>query len=167
MYQPPPGRPISSPPANGSEWHAIKVVQPSPYRRVSDEEKASILADHAAGMNWQDMSHKYRRSSSVIGAIVARAKKGDSTARPVRITGESKQKYGARVMAWMWKHDEEFRANQLRKRKLVARRRRAAKEREAAETVAAVSPAPAADIPPAIVAAPPPTLWQRIVGWFR
>lgn len=26
---------------------------------------------------------------------------------------------------------------------------------------------PAADIPLAIVAAPPPTLWQRIVGWFR
>ena len=35
-------------------------------------------------------------------------------------------------------------------------------------TAVVVPPAPATDIAPAIVVAPPPpTLWQRIVGWFR
>lgn len=96
-------------------------------------------------------------------------------AKPTRQSNESKQQYGARVQQWMWHHDPEWRAEQLRKRKLAQRRKRRAEiKQEAAVAAAKAADAEAQkdvdfnnahlenDAP-----MPPPTFWQRLFAWVR
>lgn len=175
MYQAPIGRPVSSPPSFETTT--------SPYcasrgKRYTPEEKEAIRADYRAGMTYEEIKAKHgllhnKSLARLVHDIKDRRKL--VIAKPTRMSGESKQQYGARVMQWMWQHDPEWRAEQLRKRKLAHRRkRRAAMKQEAAVAAAKAADAKAqqaVDFDNAHVdeqpMPPPQSIWQRWFGWVR
>jgi hypothetical protein len=176
MYQPPPGRPISSPPStehiNGS------APAKRQYRRWDEATKAKIKADYLAGVPSPELCARYDLGRGGLAnilisqGIVRRPAALGKPRKPIRQAGESKNAYANRVKAWMHQNDPEWAA--AWKAKMTAgvrkswRKRKAAKAR--AEQAAAVPPMP--PMPPTVPTPPvvfsaPPTLWQRIVGWFR
>ena len=180
MYLPPPGRPISTPPNDAiSTPHS-----PNRGHRYTPEQKAAIRADYKAGMSYADLKAKYglvhnKSLARLVADIANRRTDKVKNAKPVREKGESHQAYGSRVWQWKCQNDPEWAKEvqakrvasykaTMRKRRLAKLRHERAIERAKAEDAAVQATvdfdnAHMDDAP----VMPPPTLWQRIVGWFR
>lgn len=178
MYVPPPGRPMSCPPMGDT----TEPTQPERKRRkrLTPDERAAMAADLAAGMSMVAVREKY-------GYRGKRGKAEFANARPVRMEGESKQRYGQRVQQWMREtnpeYDAQIRANKSAGQRRLAKKRRLAKlraQREAEEKAAAtrryyefVTRAEAVLAPlnppeplPAPVVTPPPSFLRRMFWWL-
>lgn len=160
-------RPASNPaPANGEYREKRR------YRKHPDDELAAMRLEVHRGSKVAAVAAKYDVAASVVYKAV---RLGEP--RPERKPGESKQKYGSRVKAWMLRVDPEYRASiaksQARGMRLSWRRRKRALEAveptpppppvnvEAIQPVAAVEP-PWGFQPPVPVETPTPR-----PGFFR
>lgn len=178
MYQPPPGRPISSPPAVNGHDQPTPIIRTRGADKFTQAERMALRADYAAGLSWVKIATKYNTYSAAVAAMTADMPRRDGAGRPrkdgrpVRNPGETAQQYANRVQLWKratdpaWREAKSARMSAAIKKSWRKRKARAERERAAAEA-AKVALEPATDIAPAIVVAPQPTLWQRIVGWFR
>lgn len=180
MYSPPPGRPVSRPPAvyiNGNDTPTKRTRR---WGRIPDSLREAIRADYQAGLPLRDIATKHGVNDSVVGrslkGIANRRANMAQNSRPVRAPGETPQHYANRVMRWKQATDPAWRETKAarmsasikkswRKRKARAERERAKLEAEANVAIAALEDATMDVINHP--APPPPTLWQRIVGWFR
>jgi hypothetical protein len=176
MYLPPPGRPISSPPNCATTAEPVNVKRH--YKKVRDADVDAWRTDRAAGMTFKAIARKHGYS---FGSVHRTLTSGE-VAPPTRRHGEPSLEYARRVRAWKLANDPDYRASLSRSlKKAAARRRRkiearrAAAERQAAAVAAAkvadaeahnlvdLNNAQLDDMPPPA----PPTIWQRIVSFFR
>lgn len=171
MYQPPPGRPVSSPPWFESTAKAEEPKKKA-RRRLTPEQIAQLRADYLAGLSYNTILDRLGAAGQGVVTrytrdLPRRVNQKHDQARPVRLPGEGKSAYGARVFKWKLETDPDFRKQRSaairagmakRKAKLLRAERRAEREAAKVEVVAVV---------PALQPPPPPSLWQRIVGWFR
>ncbi len=172
MYQAPPGRPVSSPPATDMPvvTGARVKFKPSKHRRgwtrISDMEREGILALGRKGLSSAVIAKKFNRSQPTI-AMILRAGLSEERERmgyPMKKPGESNPHYGHRVQQWMLKNSPGFRARQG---KAISR----GKKKSAAKIVGAKPAAPTPQPVPRydfLEPLPPvqPTLWQRISKFF-
>ena len=167
MYQPPPGRPISSPPMGDTPAVFTQDERRQRRLRLTAEERAGILADYMSGMKISDIRAKYGyKGHGSIVRITKPIQNRNKPARPVRADGESKQRYAQRVQQWMRdtnpEYDAQIRANKSAGQKRYARKRRLAKER--AERLAAMEAA--APPMPDFMPPPRPSLLRRMFWWL-
>jgi predicted transcriptional regulator len=171
MYQAPMGRPISSPPNNSSNDDTPPTKRA--YRYTTDAERAEWKADRDAGMTVNAIARKHGRSFETVKAALL-ADKPSTPGKPVQKPGESKQAYGARCFKWKMENHPQFKEEwrqklsasvkrSLRKKKRKAEREAMAAERALNEKVAALMAPEFVPVPVVV----PPTLWQRVMGWFR
>ncbi len=174
MYQPPPGRPISSPPCDLISIAAQPNKRHRRWQKMPDALRDAVRSDYLAGMPTLDIMKKHDLGSSAVTRAVSdianrrKVSSGGDVApvnspKPVRLDGEDRHVYANRVQQWMRENDPEWHARWKAKNSAALRRywrkRRAKAEREAAK---------AEPLPPVpVTITPPPTLWQRIAGWFR
>lgn len=172
MYQPPMGRPMSSPPDDLPDVHSTNDRRENRGRRkivLPYEVIGRIRADYQNGLSMRDISAKYGYKDAVLVRYIE-----DLRYVPDRLPGETSNIYAGRVMSWRVKNDPAFRRRYKKKlgaaMKASWKKRNAKKLKEEARaaraeqkrTVEELQPAP-----PMLQPAPQPTFWQRIVGWFR
>lgn len=177
MYQPPPGRPISSPPCDLISVAAQPNKRHRRWQKMPLALRDAVRSDYLAGMPTAEIAQKHDLGSSAVTRAVSdianrhKSNKGDvappaPSLKPVRLDGEDRHVYANRVQQWMRENDPEWHARWKAKNSAALRRywkkRRAKAEREAAKA----EPLPPM---PQTVPTPPvmPTLWQRIVSLFR
>lgn len=172
MYLPPPGRPISTPPDD------TPAAEPQKRRRgphYTAELIAALRADYLAGMPLKDIEAKhgitgggYRKHFRDLPGRNKRKGKTMADDYPVRLPGESSTTYAGRVMGWKMHTDPEYRAKVVAKRNRTLQRKRLRAARKAA--LAEQKRLEAELLQPMDLdwqPVPPPSLWQRIIGWFR
>ncbi len=140
-------------------------------RFLTPAQRGEIAAKYANGMPVKDIAADYNVHWTTVYRTVAAPAKPTPVVpdRPVRRPNETKHQYANRVQSWIratnpeW--DAAWRAKMSAGVKKSWRKRKAAKARAAELDARLELHNAVAELPEPVFT--PPTLWQRIVGWFR